>query len=106
VLSNKGGDGSLFEVTNENTIRDRFEKIREAFDVIIIEASSLNTLNKSKEWNKFADKILAVFEAGKPIRNTQKANLAYLKSQNDKFIGWVLNVVNKLDTTEEETDAA
>jgi len=97
VLSNKGGDGSLFEISNENIIAQKIEKLRDAFDVIIIEASSLDTLNKSKEWNRYADKILTVFEAGKNIKHSQKPNIEYLKNLNGKFMGWVLNVVNKLD---------
>jgi len=102
VLSNKGGDGSLFEITNEGNIAEKFDKLREVFDIIIIEASSLNTLNKSKEWNKFADKILTIFEGGKNLGSTEKKHLSYLKSLNGKFMGWVLNVVNKPDATEDD----
>jgi succinoglycan biosynthesis transport protein ExoP len=107
VMSNKGGDGSLLEVNNEKTIREKFEKLKSVFDIIIIEASSLNTLNKSKEWNKFTDKILTIFEAGKRLRDHEMKHINYLKSLNGKFIGWVLNVVNKLDAADEDhTNAA
>ena len=108
VLSNKGGDGSLYEVSTESNITEKFEKLREVFDIIIIEASSLNTLNKSKEWNKFADKILTIFESGKNLRSHEKKHISYLKGLNGKFMGWVLNVVNKNDAAEEENteDAA
>jgi succinoglycan biosynthesis transport protein ExoP len=102
VMSNKGGDGSLLEVNNEQTIREKFEKLKSVFDIIIIEASSLNTLNKSKEWNKFTDKILTIFEAGKRLREHEKKHIDYLKSLNGKFMGWVLNVVNKLDAADED----
>jgi succinoglycan biosynthesis transport protein ExoP len=102
VFSNKGGDGSLLEVNNEQSIRDKFEKLRSVFDIIIIEASSLNTLNKSKEWNKFSDKILTIFEAGKSIKSHEMKHINYLKNLNGKFMGWVLNVVNKLDAADEE----
>ena len=101
-MSNKGGDGSLLEVNNEKTIREKFEKLKSVFDIIIIEASSLNTLNKSKEWNKFTDKILTIFEAGKRLREHEKKHIDYLKSLNGKFMGWVLNVVNKLDEADED----
>ena len=101
VMSNKGGDGSLLEVNNEQIIRDKFDKLKSVFDIIIIEASSLNTLNKSKEWNKFSDKILTIFEAGKRLRDHEMKHIAYLKSLNGKFMGWVLNVVNKLDADDE-----
>ncbi len=107
VMSNKGGDGSLLEVNNEKTIREKFEKLKSVFDIIIIEASSLNTLNKSKEWNKFTDKILTIFEAGKRLRDHEMKHINYLKSLNGKFMGWVLNVVNKLDASDEDhTNAA
>jgi uncharacterized protein involved in exopolysaccharide biosynthesis/Mrp family chromosome partitioning ATPase len=107
VMSNKGGDGSLLEVNNEKIIRDKFEKLKSVFDIIIIEASSLNTLNKSKEWNKFTDKILTIFEAGNRLRDHEMKHIDYLKSLNGKFMGWVLNVVNKLDAADEDhTNAA
>jgi succinoglycan biosynthesis transport protein ExoP len=95
VLSNKGGDISLFEVGSEALIKEKIEKLKQAFDIIIIEASSLGTLNKSKEWNRFADKILSVFEANKKIKSGHLVHIEYLKKPEGKFIGWVLNVVNK-----------
>jgi succinoglycan biosynthesis transport protein ExoP len=95
VFSNKGGDGSLLELNAENTIKEKFDQLKHSFDVIIIETSSLSTLHKSKEWNKFADKILSIFESGKSITDAQKANVEYMKSLDGKFMGWVLNVANK-----------
>lgn len=104
VLSNKGGDISLFEVASESLIKEKIEKLKNAFDIVIIEVSALSTLNKSKEWNRFADKILCVFEANKKIKSSQMANIEYLKSLDGKFIGWVLNVVNKFNSTTEVTE--
>ncbi|NNU33330.1 hypothetical protein HK413_02625 [Mucilaginibacter sp. S1162] len=63
------------------------------FDVIIIEASALDTLNVSKEWVQFSDKIITVFEAGHNITEKYKRHIQYLKNQNGKFIGWVINLV-------------
>jgi succinoglycan biosynthesis transport protein ExoP len=102
VLSNKGGDGSLFEISDEANIQKKLDKLKESFDIIIIEASALSTLNKSKEWNMFADKILTVFQSDKKITNAQNLDVKYLKSINGKFIGWVLNVVSKFNATEKE----
>jgi hypothetical protein len=61
----------------------------------------LSTLNKSKEWNRFADKIVCVFEANKKLKGSHAANTEYLKSLDGKFIGWVLNVVNKFNASTE-----
>lgn len=104
VLSNKGGDISLLEVANEGLIREKMDRLRNVFDIIIIEASSLSTLNKSKEWNRFTDKIVCVFEANKKMRGNQAANTEYLKSLDGKFIGWVLNVVNKFNASGENAE--
>jgi succinoglycan biosynthesis transport protein ExoP len=106
VFSNKGGDSSLMEVNSEQIIKDKFQKLRDVFDIIIIEASSLSTLNKSKEWNKFGDKILTVFEAGKSFSKNEMKQIDYLKNLNGKFMGWVLNVVNKHDAAEEASNTA
>ncbi|MDF3077647.1 MAG: lipopolysaccharide biosynthesis protein [Sphingobacteriaceae bacterium] len=93
VLGNAGGDKSLLEITDEDTIRSRFESLRSQFDVVIVEAPPLEALNKAKEWITFSDKTLSVFEADQSIDAPKKQHINYLKSLNGKFIGWVLNKV-------------
>lgn len=105
VLSNKGGNISLFEVANESLIKEKIEKLKNVFDIVIIEVSALSTLNKSKEWNRYADKILCVFEANKKLKSGHIANIDYLKGLDGKFIGWVLNVVNKFNAGTETTES-
>lgn len=94
VIGNRGGDISLLEVSSEEHIKQKLDQLRNAFDVIIIEASPLETLNKSKEWNVFADKVLTVFEAGKVINENDKHYIDTLKHADNKFIGWILNLVH------------
>ncbi|MGZ3873639.1 MAG: GumC family protein [Mucilaginibacter sp.] len=93
VLGNKGGDVSLLEISDAHNITEKFARLKDAFDIVIIEASALDTLNKSKELVPFAGKILTVFEAGKSITEKDKQAIEYLKTRNGKFIGWVLNLV-------------
>lgn len=93
VLGNPGGDLSLLEITSQEIIRERFNRLKADFDIIIIEASSLDTLNKSKEWILFADKIVTVFEANQNITLAKKQYIDYLSTNNEKFIGWILNKV-------------
>jgi succinoglycan biosynthesis transport protein ExoP len=93
ILGNKGEDISILEVSDEANLKEKFEQLKANFDIIIIEASSLDTLNKSKEWTLISDKVLTVFEAGKTINDQQKQNIAYLKKLDGKFIGLVLNLV-------------
>ncbi|MGN8070043.1 AAA family ATPase [Mucilaginibacter sp. SG564] len=91
VLGNHGGDVTLFEIGDEAFLKTRFDDLKTKYDIVIIDTAPLTSLNKSKEWLLFANKIIAVFESGKSITNTQKPNVAYLRSLNTKFAGWILN---------------
>ncbi|WP_462264843.1 exopolysaccharide transport family protein [Mucilaginibacter sp.] len=93
IFGNRNSDISILEVSDEKSIREKLNRLREIFDVIIIEASALNTLNKSKEWALFADKVLTVFKAGNELSDRQKPNLGYLKALNKRFAGWMMNQV-------------
>jgi len=93
VIGNRGTDTSLFEVATEQDIKAKMDALRDVYDVIIVECSSLDTLNLSKEWINMADKVMAVFEAGQTLTNPGKNQIEYLRSQGNKFIGWAINKV-------------
>jgi succinoglycan biosynthesis transport protein ExoP len=97
VIGNHGGDITLLEVSDENFIRSKFNELKLKYDIIIIETPPLSSLNKSKEWLLFANKIIAVFEAGKNIKKSQKEDIKYLRNLNGKFAGWILNKANIKD---------
>lgn len=91
IIGNKGMDISLFEINTEAVIRQKLQQLKEAFDIIIVEASSLDTMNQAKEWITVSDKVIAPFESTKTISRDQKQSIEYLKKLNNKFIGWVMN---------------
>ncbi|OOQ60765.1 exopolysaccharide transport family protein [Mucilaginibacter pedocola] len=91
VIGNHGGDVTLLELSDEKFISTRFAELKNKYDVIIVETPALSTLNKSKEWILFANKVVAVFEANKPVKKSQKEDLNYLRNLEGKFAGWVLN---------------
>ncbi len=91
IIGNKGADISLFEINTEQVIVQKLQQLKDAFDVIIVEASSLDTMNKAKEWITVSDKVTAPFEANKTIKGSEKPLVNYLQQLNGKFIGWVLN---------------
>ncbi|RYZ96812.1 MAG: lipopolysaccharide biosynthesis protein [Sphingobacteriaceae bacterium] len=93
VWGNRGGDVTLFEIQQEGEIRRKFEALKPYFDIIIIETSALDSLNRSKEWAVISDKVVAVFESGQDITENMKTGVAYFKGLKSKFIGWVLNKV-------------
>ncbi len=97
VLGNKGNDISLFEINNLYDIEQKLMELKDIFEMVIIEASALNTLNQSKEWIVVADRMLCVFEANTNITYEKSDQVEYLKAINGKFVGWVLNKVDEND---------
>ena len=93
VLGNKGEDVSLFELCSEYEVRRKFDILKSAFDIVIIDASSLDNLNKSKEWIVIADKVVSVYEANKSISAKKDLQVNYLRELDTKYIGWILNKV-------------
>lgn len=106
VMGNRGGDKSLFEICREETIRERLDQLKSRFDIILIEAPSLNSLNKAKEWIHFSDKTLSVFEANQSLTAVKMQHIHYLSTINGKFIGWILNKVRPEGKMPEQIDTA
>ncbi|HEX3024845.1 MAG TPA: hypothetical protein VHP12_06510 [Chitinophagaceae bacterium] len=91
ILGTRGGDVSLLELGDAQNIQEKLAALKNSFDIIIIETAALSTLNKSKEWIDFGDKLVAVFEAKQTISFFKNEDVNYLRSLDNKFIGWVLN---------------
>ena len=106
VMGNKGYDISLLEINSEYQIEQKMLELKDVFDVIIIEASALNTLNQSKEWISISDRVLSVFEANTSISHDMEGQIEYLKTLNGKFIGFVLNKVTDNDKADFENKKA
>jgi succinoglycan biosynthesis transport protein ExoP len=106
VMGNRGGDKSLLEVSDEETIIERLEQLRSHFDVILVETPPLDALNKAKEWILFTDKTLSVFEADQTLNEIKNQHINYLTTLNGQFIGWILNKVKQQGKPEEHIDHA
>lgn len=106
VMGNHGGDKSLLEVSDEETIANKLEQLRSQFDIILIETPSLDALNKSKEWIMFSDKTVGVFEADQSLSELKKQHINYLTNLNGQFIGWILNKVRQEDKVQDRIDHA
>ena len=91
IIGNRGMDISLFEINTEPVIRQKIQQLKEAFDIIIVETPSLNAMNQAKEWLTVSDKVVAAFETNRSLHAEQNNIIAYLKTLENKFIGWVMN---------------
>ena len=91
VMANKQQDITLLELDYERNIKYKFETLKQAYDVILIDAPAMNAQNKAKEWLLFADKVVVVFESNQTVKAPQKVLIKYLKELDGKFSGWIFN---------------
>lgn len=91
ILGNTGGNKSLYEISDETSAKEKFEYLKSIYDLILIETPALVDTETSKEWILLADKVIGVFEYKEYITDSKKVQLSYLKSLNERFVGWVFN---------------
>lgn len=91
VMGNRGEDVSLLELSNNTTIQNRLQCLRNSFDIILIEIHSLDSFNKAREWISFSDKVIPLFAAGQTISEPKKREIEYLANLNGKVLGWIMN---------------
>lgn len=102
VIGNRGGDGSVLELNSARNVTDFFRVLRSVYDVILIETSSMDGMNKAnaKEWISFSDSVVVVFESGRKLANTAVQHIQYLKKLGDKLAGVVFNKAVNVFSTE------
>lgn len=90
VLNNKSNKTSLFEMQDKNSLKSGFSILKGQFDIILVDITSLQLINRAKEWLLFTEKNIAIFEAGRTVDEKSLENLDYIKNHKG-FIGWILN---------------
>jgi succinoglycan biosynthesis transport protein ExoP len=90
ILTTVGGDVSLLEIADEQTIQTQLAYLKQQYDVILVETPALTGLNKAKEWILFADRVVTAFPYGKGLTGADKSRLNYLRSRGSMLSGWVL----------------
>ncbi|RZL40804.1 MAG: lipopolysaccharide biosynthesis protein, partial [Pedobacter sp.] len=94
ILANRGGDFSLFEMIEEQNIAAFFEELKSKFDIIVVDTTSLRSLNKAKEWLMYTDKHIGVFKYGETFTENKNKYADYLNA-NGNYLGWVFNNVKR-----------
>ncbi len=94
VLGNTGRHQSPLEMMNPVNFRQFLADVGESYDYIFMEAAALNMYSDARELAAFADKVLAVFNAGSVIKQLDLDSIGFLQGMNGKFGGAVLTEVD------------
>ncbi len=94
VIGCKGGDYTPTEILPKNHLLNYLPRLKEYYDFILFEGAPLNEYTDSKELEKYAEGVVAIFSSKASIKQTDKESIEFLQSLGDKFLGAVLNNIN------------
>jgi succinoglycan biosynthesis transport protein ExoP len=97
VLGCKEGYYLQSEQFPEHEPLNRFKNLTDRYDYVFIEGPCLNTYTDSKELAKYVDGVVLVSSVQDEIRYIDKESLNFLKGLGPKFLGAILNKVDKRD---------
>jgi len=93
IIGNSSGNLSPTEALAGRDLVRLLHEYSRIYDYIFIEGAALNQYADSRELAMFVEKIIAVFSSNAPIQDADKESIDFLKNQDDKFFGSVLNEV-------------
>ncbi|MEZ4686283.1 MAG: Wzz/FepE/Etk N-terminal domain-containing protein [Bacteroidia bacterium] len=94
ILGCQGGDYSPSEVLYDDVFNKMLDRLADHYDFIMMEGAAINEYADTKELERFAEKVVAIFSAKSVLRQSDKESIVYLEGLEDKFLGAVLNDVD------------
>ncbi|HTE25996.1 GumC family protein [Flavitalea sp.] len=93
----KGGDYTPSEILPYNHFLKYLPQLLDRFDYIFMESAPLNGFTDTKELVQYAEGVIAIFSATAEVKHTDKESIKYLAQLEGKFLGAILNKVEKPD---------
>ena len=94
IIGNNGGFSSPAEKFSGTDFSKFLEAFLVDYDYIFLEGPALNLYSDAQELVPYVEKVVAVYSADMEMGSKDKESSEYLKSQNAKFIGGILNKVD------------
>jgi Mrp family chromosome partitioning ATPase len=95
IVGCKGGNYSPEEILGSGNLLLHLPTLRQHYDFILLEGAAMNDRSDAKELSRYVDGIIAVFAADSTVMQIDKENIHFLGEFGDKFLGGVLNKVQK-----------
>lgn len=93
VLGNQGGGYSPAELLAGRAFNEMLDNTAETYDYVFMEAPSMNEYSDARELLQYTDKVITVFEANENLTMADKNSISFVKANEDKFLGAVLNKI-------------
>ena len=93
IIGSQGSNSSPSEVLPEAEFSSLLKELEKKYDYIFMEGPSMNTYSDTKELSEFADRILPVFSAKTSIKQQDRNAINYMRKQDGKLMGAILNNV-------------
>ncbi len=95
IIGCEEGNYTPGEILTLNHLPAQFEKLKNQYDFVLIEAAALNAHADSREWCPVVEAVVLVFSAKTSLGDIDKESIAFLSGTGTKFIGAVLNHVDE-----------
>ncbi len=95
VIGCKGGDYTPTEILPKNHLLNYLPQLKSYYDFILMEGAPLNDYTDTKELEKYAERVIAVFNSTASLKQNDKDSIQFLQSLGDKFLGAVLNNISE-----------
>ncbi|WP_298713247.1 AAA family ATPase [Chitinophaga sp.] len=94
VIGCKGGDYTPTEILPANHLLNYLPDLKKHYDFILMEGAPLNDYTDSKELEKYAEGVIAIFNSNATLKQNDKDSIEFLHSLDSKFLGAVLNNIH------------
>jgi polysaccharide biosynthesis transport protein len=91
TLMNNGMNHSPSEVLADKHFRQLLNDLKQEYQYIFLEASSINKFADARELVNYADNVIAVFSTQNDIRQSDQNSIVFLRGLGKKFLGSILN---------------
>jgi polysaccharide biosynthesis transport protein len=97
IIGSREGLESPSEIFASKDFTGMIDTLKANYDYIFMEGPSLNEYSDTKELIQYVDSVIGVFSAKSTLKPADRESIKYLKTLNGKFLGAILNNVDKED---------
>lgn len=95
IIGCGGGDFTPTEILPKNHLLKHLDKLKDKYDFVLLEGAPLNEFADTKELLPFVDGLIVVFSSEANFTAADQESINFLQENKDKFIGAILNKVEK-----------